>query len=119
MDIRFSKENDVNISLEPKKSVSCSLSIRKEVAARLFQLVKDRKLVNVRRTLAVCPVCKNYCTYFPGGEEVARNFAKSTIVDRRDGFDITIPVELIHILADHPEIDVDANLLDHYRSGAT
>lgn len=105
---------EINISLEPEKKSNSSEGARKKIAARLFGLVENGSLVNVRRSLARCPICKNYCTYAPEGAGAARSFAKSTIVDRRNGFDITIPIELIHILSDHPEVGVDANLLDFY-----
>jgi hypothetical protein len=114
MEIRYSKESDVNISLASEEKANSSAFVRKEIAARLFSLVENGSLVNVRRSLAACPVCKSYCTYIPESEKVARNFAKSTILDQRDGFEITIPVELIHILSDHPEVDVDVNLFECY-----
>lgn len=114
MSLRFPKETDVCISLEAEKKSPCPEADRKIIAARLFKLVMNKNLINVRRSLVFCPICRNVCTYTPEGEQNPRNFSKSSILDQRNGFDITVPIQFIHILAEHPEVDIDENIIKYF-----
>lgn len=112
--MRFSEITDVTISLNPEDSTNCSESKRREIAELLFKLCKNKHLINVMRTLALCPICKKRCTYAPYVGSQTMSFPDSSILDSRAGFDIIIPIQIIHILSEHCEVDFDSKILGFY-----
>lgn len=111
MSIYLSQEKDINVSLNPKHGIALEKEKRDAIASVLYKKYLNREVVNSVRSFAVCPVCKEYCTYVVDSKETM--LSNCSLIERREGFNILIPVGLIHVLQRHNNL-VDEVLTEYF-----
>ncbi|HWV15598.1 MAG TPA: hypothetical protein VN030_09195 [Cellvibrio sp.] len=111
MVLYFFQELDINIPFSSENGMFLHRGKRESIAQLLFEKYLEKDTVNSARSLAYCPICKDPCTYFSGEKDI--QLGSCSIIDRREGFNILISVEWIHVLQKHESM-VDEKLIEYF-----